>query len=164
MNINKLKKSKNIRQIDQIDTKILNILSENSREKLTSIARKIGLSIDATKKRIKKLEKNNIIKRYTIQVNVENIGIPLTFYIYIKLSNVTQERLNEMINFLKKNPRIIDVISVLGSFDLFIVAISKDPEEMNQIKMQIKEKFRDIIADWNDAVATILHKWEEYKF
>ncbi|MCX6819277.1 MAG: Lrp/AsnC family transcriptional regulator [Candidatus Aenigmarchaeota archaeon] len=156
--------SQKIRQLDEKDRRILNILAENARTKLTQIARHVQLSIDSTKKRIEKLEKDGVIAKYTIQPNPDKYGLPLGIHIYIKLMNVTKERYDEFISTMKKNPRIIDLMSMLGDYDVYIVLLAKDTIELDKMKIEIKQKFSDIIADWKEVLVTQIYKLEEYRF
>jgi Lrp/AsnC family transcriptional regulator for asnA, asnC and gidA len=60
--------------VDSKNMKILEILHKDARTPNTEIAREIGISEAAVRKRIKKLEAQGIITRYTIEVNPEKIG------------------------------------------------------------------------------------------
>src|SRR3989338_9309519 len=141
-------KAEEIRHLDAKDRQILNILAINSRTKLTKIAKEIQLSIDSTKKRIQRLEKDGVIIMYTIQPDARKFGLPLAVHIYVKLNNVKKERYDEFINDMKKNARVIDLMSVLGDYDVYIVMLAKDTSELEKMKLDIKQKFTDIIDDW----------------
>ena len=58
--------------IDIIDLKILEILEENSRSSYNKIAERIGKTEATVRRRIKKLEKNNVIKKYTTEVELKS--------------------------------------------------------------------------------------------
>lgn len=157
-------KTDKIRELDLTDRRILNILSENAREKLTTIARKIQLSVDSTKKRIQKLEKDGVITRYTIQVNPNRYGLPMAIHIYVKLKNITREKIDGFFAEMTKNPRVIDLMSVLGDYDVYLVILAKSTEEIEAIKTDMKQKFTDIIDDWKEVLVTRIYKLEEYRF
>ena len=118
MKAQKHEKTEEIRPLDVIDRRILNILSDNARTKLTKIAKDVQLSIDSTKKRIMKLEKDGVIEKYTIQPNAGKIGTGLGIHIYLKLKDIDKEKYDEMIKDLIKNPRVIDLMGMLGDYDL----------------------------------------------
>ncbi|MBI2547378.1 MAG: AsnC family transcriptional regulator [Candidatus Aenigmarchaeota archaeon] len=152
-----------LREIDDTDRQILNILSVNARTRLTTIAREIKLSVDSTKKRLEKLEKN-VIKKYTIQVYDENIGLNLGVHVYVKLKDVTKEAYDALIKEFMTNPRAIDLIAMLGDYDLYIVFLAKDTYEMDEMKMEFRQKFSTIIGEWKEVVVSKLYKLEEYRF
>ncbi len=60
--------------MDEKDKKIIEILLQDSRTSYTEIAKKLGISDTAVRKRIRNLEKNGIIKGYTICVDPHAIG------------------------------------------------------------------------------------------
>ncbi|MFA4819788.1 MAG: Lrp/AsnC family transcriptional regulator [Candidatus Aenigmatarchaeota archaeon] len=151
-----------IRPLDEIDRRILNILTDNARTKLTVIAKTVQLSVDSTKKRIQKLEKNGVILKYTI--HSEDPEVHLGVHIYVKIKNMTVERYAEFIEYMKKNTRCIDMMSVLGDYDIYIVLLGRDPQDLDRMKLEIKQKFTDLIGDWKEVLVTKIYKLEEYKF
>ncbi len=160
----KTEKLRQVVELDEKDRRILNILSDNARAKLTYIARHVNLSIDSTKKRIEKLERKGVIVKYTIQPDPGKLGLDLGVHIYIKLRGVTQERYNELIEHMKKDVRVIDLMSMAGDYDVYIVMLAKDTLELDKMKMEVKHKFTDIIDDWKEVLVTNIYKLEEYRF
>ncbi len=157
-------KQEKISILDEKDIKILNMLSGNSREKLKAMARKIGLSIDATKSRVEKLKKNGVITKFTIQVDAAKTGTPLGVHSFIKFRKAESERIEEFVSYLTGHIRIIDAFSALGDYDFSIVFLAKDTIEADEIKTEIRQKFSDLIADWKDMIVAKIYKLEEYKF
>lgn len=158
------KNTEKLRHLDAIDRTILNILAENARTKLTVIAKHVQLSVDSTKKRIEKLEKDGVIAKYTIQLNPDKYGLNLGVHIYLKLMNVTKERYDAFINIMRKNPRVIDLMSMLGDYDIYLVILAENTAELDKMKIEIKQKFSDIIDDWKEVLVTNIYKLEEYRF
>lgn len=63
--------------MDEIDVKILEILKLNARTKYVGIAKAVGLTEGAVRRRVQELVKQRIIKRFTIETTVEFEGIVL---------------------------------------------------------------------------------------
>ena len=63
-----------IRMIDETDSKILDILSKNARTPYTQIAKEVGLSEGAIRKRIATMENNGIIKKYVAVIEPKKVG------------------------------------------------------------------------------------------
>jgi len=57
---------------DEIDEKILHILQEDSRRAFVDIAKQIGLSESAIRRRVKNLVDSAIIKRFTIELGASD--------------------------------------------------------------------------------------------
>ncbi|MBI2543005.1 MAG: Lrp/AsnC family transcriptional regulator [Candidatus Aenigmarchaeota archaeon] len=153
-----------LREPDDIDRKIINIMVKNARIKLTGLAKEIGLSVDSTKKRLQRLENDKVVSRYTIQVDVDKMGLPLGVHIYVKLKDMTREKYNALIEDLMRNPRVIDLMGMIGDYDLYVVFLAKDTYEMDEMKMELRQKFGSIIGDWKEVVVSKVYKLEEYKF
>jgi len=58
--------------IDDIDREIIEILKRNARTPYTTIAKKLGLSEAAIRKRISKLLRQGVIKGFTIEYSLQN--------------------------------------------------------------------------------------------
>ncbi len=51
-----------------------------------------------------------------------------------------------------------------GDYDLYIVILAADTEDLEKRKNEIRQVFSDIIGDWKEVLVTKLYKLEEYKF
>lgn len=60
--------------MDEKDIQIIRLLSENARRTLTEMSKVLGISDVAVKKRLNKLERDGIIKRYTVVIDPKKIG------------------------------------------------------------------------------------------
>jgi len=63
--------------MDNVDLEILKILKNSARAKYVSIAKKVGLTEGAVRRRIKKLQKDGVIKKFTIETTAEFEGVVL---------------------------------------------------------------------------------------
>ena len=108
--------------MDNIDLKILEILKSNARAKYVSIAKKVGLTEGAVRRRIRKLQNNGVIRRFTIETMAEFEGVVLIETEPTKTRNVA-ERMKEI---------AARVFEVSGDYDIaaFIQAYTID--ELNR--------------------------------
>ena len=63
--------------MDKIDLEILKILKSNARAKYVTIAKEVGLTEGAVRRRIKKLQRDGIIRKFTIETMAEFEGVVL---------------------------------------------------------------------------------------
>lgn len=152
-----------LRKVDEKDKQILVILAKNSRQTLTKIAKEVKLSVDSIKTRIEKLKESGIITGFTILKSYKLLGYPLKASFLIKLYNISEEKMNNFIDFLKRQPRIIILNAVVGTFDLEIVVIAKSSSDLENISRKIRTQFTDIIADWQTNIITESYKLEEFE-
>lgn len=149
--------------LDGKDKMLLELLQKNGRESLTVLARKLNLSIDSTHKRIKKLKEAGIID-FGIFIDPKKLGYDLVVNVRIKLHNVSEEELEKFVSFLKAHKNVIELITTLGDYDITCVIIAANTEELETISRHIRQKFRELISDWNSVINLKVHKFEEYSF
>ena len=70
--------------VEEIDRKILSLLTGDGRMSFTDLARQTGLSVSATHQRVRRLERRGLIRGYAAVINPADAGLPLTAFISIK--------------------------------------------------------------------------------
>ena len=73
--------------MDKMDYKILKCLKSNARNKASDISKEIHLSVSAVIERIHKMEKNNVIKNYTIIVDQKKLENDVSALMEISLEH-----------------------------------------------------------------------------
>lgn len=106
--------------INKIDAQILNILQENSRISNAEIARRIKMAPSAVLERIKKLEKNEIIKKYTAQLNAAKVNKDLLAFIHVRAAGPIVDQ--NTAKALAKVPEVQEVHMIAGE-DCFLVKV-----------------------------------------
>ena len=79
--------------LDNTDLEILRMLQKNSRSSNSEIASAIGVSIPTVKSRIEGLEKNGVIKRFSVVINRNAFQKNMIVYLLFEAS---QEKINEL--------------------------------------------------------------------
>lgn len=128
---------------------------------LTELSKKVGLSIDAIKKRFKRMIKDDIFDA-KIQIRPRNFGFSNIAEAKIKLHSNTKKEYDEFISYLKENPFIAEIIITAGYWDMSVVIISKDALDLGRITADIRNRFGKIINDWSESLTTLTHKFERY--
>ncbi len=149
-------------EVDSRDRLLLQVLQNNSRESLTKLAKALKLSLDSTHKRIKKLHANGIISRFGIFIDPKVLGFDLVANVSIKLHNISEEQLNKFIGFLKEHRNVIELITTLGDYDVTCVFIARNTQELEELFRHVRQKFKELIADWHSVINLKVHKFEEY--
>jgi Lrp/AsnC family leucine-responsive transcriptional regulator len=70
--------------VEEIDRRILHLLSRNGRMSFTELARQAGLSVSAVHQRVRRLETEGVITGYVALCDAGVIGLPLTAFVSIK--------------------------------------------------------------------------------
>jgi len=123
--------------MDQKDEQILEIMTKNAKLTTQQISNKTGVPITTVHNRIKRLEKEGIIKRYTIEIDFEKIGIPINAMILISLDlkslKGTGQDVKEMMKKIKSMPGVHRVFMVTGTKDIIVRIRAKDIKELDDI-------------------------------
>ena len=129
-------------KIDKIDLRILKLLSQNSRIEYSEMSKKLDMTANAIKYRIKNLENKGVIERYTISTNVKEFEY-LWYNIQIKL--IAGEK--EVEDFLKNNEITIYHYHYIGNenWDIDIGIIVKNSEELRNFILKFREKFPEFV-------------------
>lgn len=99
--------------IDDVDKKILKILEEDSRTPFSIIARRLNLSESTIHIRIKKLKENGILKRYTVDVDLEKAGKGVTAFVMLKAE---PKKYEEILHFLQNMREVYEIYDVTGEY------------------------------------------------
>jgi len=114
--------------LDETDVKILKMLTSDARLSSRQISKKSGVSIGTVLTRMKKMEKEGVVRGYSAVVNHEKLGYQLTVLTEI---TVSKGRLLEVENEIARMPNVCCVYDVTGLTDAFIVAKFKSREELS---------------------------------
>lgn len=120
--------------LDETDVKILKALTLDARLSSRQIAKQCGVSIGTILSRMKKMEKEGIIKGYSAQLDHEKLGYELTVVSDI---TVSKGRLLEMENEIARLPNVCCVYDVTGLIDAIIVAKFKNREELSRFTKRL---------------------------
>jgi len=115
-----------MREIDEIDQKVLSSLKNNARVPFTKIAEEVGLSEAAVRKRVKRLQEDGIIKRFTVDVDTgEKVRAAI-------LVSVQPSHPNPVIaQAVKKIQGVDQVFEVAGEVDIIAIASGGSIKEIN---------------------------------
>lgn len=125
-------------ETDKIDRNIIKMLSDNSRLKLTKIGSSLGIDPKVAAYRIRNMEKEGIIKGYTVKIKHDLLGLNL-FQVNISLKKM--EMLPVMVSFFESTGDSCMAYKLLGKYDLLVEIYEKSTEDLRKILRKFKKKF-----------------------
>ncbi|MDO8428615.1 MAG: Lrp/AsnC family transcriptional regulator [Candidatus Diapherotrites archaeon] len=129
-------------ELDKTDLLILNELTENSRLSFRALAKKLGLSTNTVLTRIGKMEKQGIIRKYTVLLDYEKLGFELQAIIHLKIAKGKLVQVEEKI---AKIPNVQAVYDVTGTIDAILIAKFKNRSGLDSFLKKIQSY--DFIED-----------------
>jgi DNA-binding Lrp family transcriptional regulator len=121
-------------QLDETDVKIMKALTLDARLSSRQIASQCGISIGTVLSRIKRMEKDGVIKGYSVMLDHEKLGYELTIVCEI---TVSKGRLLEVENEIARLPNVCCVYDVTGLTDAVIIAKFKKREELSKFTKRL---------------------------
>jgi Lrp/AsnC family transcriptional regulator, leucine-responsive regulatory protein len=149
-----------VRELDNIDLGILHCLKENARQKASEISEKTHLSVSAVIERIRKLERQGVIKHYTVVLDPKKLGYDIMAYVEISLENPNYY--DDFISMVMKNDCILSCSYITGDFDFLLKVMTESSESLEKIHREIKTvkgvmstKTYFVLSNIKDEVAII---------
>ncbi|MCD6503547.1 MAG: Lrp/AsnC family transcriptional regulator [Thermoplasmata archaeon] len=142
--------------LDQVDIDVLKNLIINSRMTISEIAKRISRTIAKTTVhyRIQKLEKEGIIKKYTVELNYDKLGYPVLAYILATYDPNVKISQKDLIKRISKIPGVERVYIVTGDWDLIIEVRAKSVRELGDL---IVDRLRVMPGILRTMTCIVLH-------
>ena len=112
-----------------LDMKIIKALQANARKPVIKLAREVGANEATVRRRINKLLKEGIIKRFTIVLDYHKLGRIIKAFIGLR---VQPAKLREIVAHLSKHPDIQVLYRTSGDTDIFAEVIFEQMEDLNE--------------------------------
>jgi len=116
--------------LDGLDWNILQALQENAKQTYTEIGRRLGVAHSTVYDRIKRMEENDVIKRYTAVVDLDKVGVKyitaiMTVFTDPKESENVAKRLSEAKEILEISTSLSEELSIIAK------VVAEDQDELH---------------------------------
>ncbi|PIN95667.1 AsnC family transcriptional regulator [Candidatus Pacearchaeota archaeon CG10_big_fil_rev_8_21_14_0_10_31_9] len=105
------------------DKKIINALIDNPRKSYRELAKEVHVSVATIGNRLKNLEKNSIIKKYSTIIDYDQIGYDTHVMINIRVSRGQEKTVEKK---LFNSPNVTAIYDITGEFDILVIARFKN--------------------------------------
>lgn len=122
-----------MRELDKIDRRILDLLQKDGRSTMTDLAAKVGLSTTPVTERVRRLEREDVITGYHARVNPKALGKNLLVFVEIKLSAKSGEVFERVKKEMLFVPEVMECHLVSGDFDYLIKARMSEMGEYRRL-------------------------------
>ena len=117
-------------ELDERDKKIIELLLKNSRMNYSEIAKILGISDTAVRKRVRNMEKNGIIRGYTVSVEPHSMGYKCVAILGI---DTESEKFYHVANTLKDMEEVKCVDMASGENMIVVEIWARDGEQLAKI-------------------------------
>ena len=112
--------------LDSIDFKLLNFLQEDCKQTNKELSAKLNLSVTAVYERIKKLEREHVIKQHVSLLNKEKVNRGFLVFCQIKLVQHAKEYLTKFEKEVKQLDEVLECFHVSGGYDYLLKVVVED--------------------------------------
>jgi len=133
--------------LDAIDRRLLKALQSNARMPNAELAKLVGLSPSPCLRRLKILENKGIIDRYVALLDQEQVGLPVSVFISIKLESQHEDALEKFEAEIKSYDEVLECYLMTGQRDYLLRVVAQD---LRAYERFLKDKLTRI-----DGVASI---------
>jgi len=147
--------------LDKKDIALLKELQLNCRQSLKKLSKKLNMSITTVYDRMRKLEKQGIIKEYKAILDHEKTGNVFTTYTLVQIDYSylleTGENQRDVARKLAKLPHVLETQVITGEWDILLKIRGKDTKEIGNFVMTQLRKIKGVGRTHS------LDVWETFK-
>ena len=124
-------------KLDEKDIVILQVLAQDSRTKLNTLAEKLDTSIPTIRSRIDKLEDLGIIQKFSLILSYELLSEHPSYFITIK---TLPKSVSNIIENLSSNDKILEAHELIGTFQIIVKTVPLGMNEFQLLMKNLREK------------------------
>lgn len=151
--------------MDITDKKILKILSKDANTTATEIGNSVNLSVPAVNKRILRMQKEGVIRHFTIVTNPQKLDKTITAFVFIVMQY--GDSIRSLLEYAENEPDVLECYSITGEYDYILKICAKDIDALENKILNIKNlkgviKSHTMISLMeNKCIPTVLPDMEE---
>ena len=123
-------------QTDEMDAKIISALGADGRRSYAEVGAEVGLSTAAVHERVKKMLDKGVIRRFSISVDPERVGLNFTAFVAIRNDGGIHCR--DVAPRLRAMPQVEELHSVAGEYDFLAKNRTTHARALEDVIYQIK--------------------------
>jgi Lrp/AsnC family transcriptional regulator, regulator for asnA, asnC and gidA len=141
--------------LDDINLKIISILSKDSSLPFVDIAKQIGISDATVHIRVRRLTAAGIIRKFTISVDNNQLGYDHLAFMGINIEPGFADEVNTGLSTIEE---VLEIHETHGRFDILLKLRAKDLDEMRDI---VVNKIRKLPRILETELMTVLKTRKE---
>jgi Lrp/AsnC family transcriptional regulator, leucine-responsive regulatory protein len=130
----------NYSPLDRRDLRILNELQRDGRIPNSELAARLELSESACLRRVKQLEQQGYIERYTALLNLQKIGLTVSLMVRITLKSQTDRDLRAFEEAVRGVPEVAECYLTTGESDYVLRVLAGTAADIERIHSKVLTK------------------------
>ncbi|HLD07114.1 MAG TPA: Lrp/AsnC family transcriptional regulator [Candidatus Nanoarchaeia archaeon] len=121
---------------------------QSPRLRFRQLAERAAINVKTAKSVLDGLTRRSIIRGFRYVLDMNAVGITRS-RLFLKLHNVSLERENQLMQYMKGAAEIIQVNKTVGDWDMEVDIESLSKSRVRSIILQLREEFKDLIERFN---------------
>ncbi|MBT2326544.1 Lrp/AsnC family transcriptional regulator [Variovorax paradoxus] len=118
--------------LDGHSRKILFELQRDARQTVQQIAKAVGLSATPCWRRIKEMEEAGVIRRYTVVVDAEKVGLHISAVTEVNIDRHSEAQVRAFEEAVAASPHIVRCVAATGQADYILTVLVPDIKHYEQ--------------------------------
>lgn len=106
--------------LDKIDLQILRIMQNNSKLTTKELAAQVNLSTTPVFERLKRLENEGYIKKYSAILDAEKLNCGFVVFCSVKLKRLNQDIAADFTRIIQEIPEVAECYNISGEYDYLL--------------------------------------------
>jgi Lrp/AsnC family transcriptional regulator for asnA, asnC and gidA len=123
--------------LDDVDRRILVLVSQDSRRSQRALARELGMSAPAVGDRLSRMERLGVIRGYGVRVDWCAVGYPMT--VYLTITAVQGYQQSPIVTEISRIPELESLDIVTGAIDMLARLRVRDQAHLRELLRRIWE-------------------------
>lgn len=128
--------------MDDIDIKILNIISKKGRISIKKLSSMVNMSAPAVSSRIEKLVENGYILDFQASINLEKAGYPIKAFISLEMKPAQKP---EFYSYIEEIPEVLECCCVTGHYSMLLKVCFPSTHDLDTFIGQL-QRFGDTMT------------------
>ena len=131
-------------KLDEIDLKLLELLQADAKQTTKELSDKLNLSVTAIYERIKKLEREEVIKKYVGLLDKSKIEKNFVVFCHVKLTQHNIDLIKHFEKEIIKLDEVLECFHVSGDYDYILKIFVKNMEAYREFMVTKLTTIKDI--------------------
>lgn len=122
----KVNNQNSVRALDGVDRRLLGLLQGDARRSSADLARSVRLSPPGLMKRLRRLERDGVIRGYAALLRRESVGLDLLCFVQVTLAHHKPRMVAGFSRAIQAMPEVLECHHMTGDHDYLMKVVVRD--------------------------------------
>ena len=114
------------RRLDEVDREVLRLLQRDARTSSVDLARSVRLSPPGLMKRLRRLERDGVIRGYAALLRREAVGLDLLCFVQVTLAHHQPQMVAGFSKAIRAMPEVLECHHMTGDYDYLMKVVVRN--------------------------------------